>query len=175
MCSAHAQKDLATSHAASISVGMGEIASASSPTVLFSLGLGSCIGLVIYSPKEKIAAMAHIMLPEGSSKTDEAIKKPGKYADFAVEALINELKKLGVDTGSLKAKMAGGAKMFANSHSPIMAIGEKNAAKVIEMLEKHQIPLVSKDIGGNKGRSVRFYTDTCMLEIKAIGMRPKLI
>jgi len=164
-----------TSQGVSISVGMGEITIASPPTVLFSLGLGSCIGLVIYSPKEKVAAMAHIMLPEGSSKADEAFKKPGKYADLAVEALINELKKLGLDSRSLKAKMAGGAKMFANSRSPIMAIGEKNIAKITEMLEKHQIPLVSKDVGGNKGRSVRFYTDTCMLEIKAIGMRPKLI
>jgi len=175
MCSAHAQKDLATSHAAPISVGMGEIASASPPIILFSLGLGSCIGLVIYSPKEKVAAMAHIMLPESSSKINDATKKPGKYADLAVGALIEELKEIGVDPRSLKAKMAGGAKMFANPKSPIMAIGEKNAAKVTEMLEKHQIPLVSKDIGGNKGRSVRFYTDTCMLEIKAIGTRPKLI
>jgi len=168
-------KEVIQSSSMSISVGMGDIAVGKCPTILFSLGLGSCIGLVLYSPKDKIAAMAHIMLPESSSKPKEASEKPGKYADTAVPALIYELEQLGITTKSLKAKMAGGAKMFATSKAPAMTIGEKNIAKVMEMLDKFKIPIEGKDVGGNKGRSVRFYTETCTLEVKTIGSKPKAI
>ncbi|HCD71472.1 MAG TPA: chemotaxis protein CheD, partial [Thermovirga lienii] len=51
-------KEVIQSSSMSISVGMGDIAVGKCPTILFSLGLGSCIGLVLYSPKDKIAAMA---------------------------------------------------------------------------------------------------------------------
>jgi len=167
--------DKKTSVSSSISVGMGDMAVGKCPTVLFSLGLGSCIGLVLYSPRDKIAAMAHIMLPESSSKPQEAKEKPGKYADTAVPALISSLEEMGIKTSSLKAKLAGGAKMFATSKAPVMAIGEKNIAKVLEMLNKFKIPVEGQDVGGNKGRSVKFYTETCILEVKTIGAKPKTL
>lgn len=53
-----------------------------------SIGLGSCIGLVIHDETRKIGGLAHVMLPKSSGKPNE---RAGKYADTAVEVLIKEL------------------------------------------------------------------------------------
>ena len=41
------------------------------------------------------------------------------------------------------------------------------------MLEKYGIPLVASDVGGNKGRSVEFYTDNWIMIVKVIGSEVK--
>lgn len=87
-------------------VGMGEIVVAKHPVILTSLGLGSCLGLVIYDEIAKVAGMSHIMLPENHEGRE--VKKFGKYADTAVRKLIEELIALGALKSRLKAKMAGG-------------------------------------------------------------------
>ncbi len=55
--------------------------------------------------------MAHIMLPS-SELCKQDSPNLAKYADTAIPTLINDLKRLGACTLTLKAKMAGGAKCF---------------------------------------------------------------
>jgi len=116
-----------------------------------SIGLGSCIGLALYSPEQKTGAMVHIMLPESSGRTD----RPGKYADTAIPLLLDELAGQGVRRKSLVAKMAGGATMF-EAFSASMNIGQRNIEKVKAVLSGQNIPVVSEDTGGKMGRSVYF-------------------
>ena len=91
-------------------VGMGDIVVAKHPVVLTSLGLGSCIGLVIYDDIAKVAGMSHIMLP--NNHEDKDVKKLGKYADTAVPKLIEDLIDLGALKYRLKAKMEGEEQIF---------------------------------------------------------------
>ena len=154
----------------SFHVGMGENGITASPTVLSSLGLGSCIALVLYDPVEKIAGMAHIMLPDSSMGTKSSDNtKPGKYADKAVDALIKELDSKGASKKRIKAKIAGGSKMFSFEISALRSIGEQNVKKVLDLLQNHSIPLEGCDTGGSRGRSVRFNIFECVLEVKIIG------
>ena len=144
------------------------------PVVLTSLGLGSCIGLVIYDDIAKVAGMSHIMLP--NNHEDKDVKKLGKYADTAVPKLIEDLIALGALKSRLKAKMAGGAQMFSipgKNSASFLAIGERNIETTKKMLEKYGIPLVASDVGGNKGRSVEFYTDNWIMIVKVIGSEVK--
>ncbi len=159
-----------------LNVGMGEIVTTSSPNVLSSLGLGSCIALVLYDPVEKIAGMAHIMLPDSSMRSKSCNNtKPGKYADNAVDALINELDSKGASRKRIKAKVAGGSKMFSFEISALLSIGEQNVKKVLDLLDSHSIPLEGCDTGGSRGRSVRFNILECILEVKIIGQGIKAI
>jgi chemotaxis protein CheD len=157
-------------------VGMGEIIVAKHPVILTSLGLGSCLGLVIYDEIAKVAGMSHIMLPENHEGRE--VKKFGKYADTAIPKLIEELIALGALRSRLKAKMAGGAQMFSipgkNSGS-FLAIGERNIEATKKMLSNFGISLVAYDVGGNKGRSVEFYTDNWIMVVKVIGSEVKRI
>ena len=59
-----------------IKVGMADYKIAKSPDSLITLGLGSCVGVVIYDKTKQIAGMAHIMLPASDEiKNNSNIKK----------------------------------------------------------------------------------------------------
>jgi len=152
-------------------VGMAEAITVSSPAKLITLGLGSCIGLVIYDEIAKIAAMAHIMLPD--SRGNKGHEKPGKFADLAIPLLVDELLKKNAQKERLKAKYAGGAQMFANITSgggaDFLAVGVRNATETLAFLNKFKIKVIASDTGGNKGRTVEFNTETWMLSVKVLG------
>ena len=129
--------------------GIGEYRVGSFP--MMTIGLGSCIGLIMFDPNLNLGAMVHIMLPESSGRTD----RPGKYADTAVPLLVHELNALGCKNRSIIAKMIGGACMF-EYFGTNLNIGKRNADKVRTMLTEHNIQLAAEDIGGKVGRSVTF-------------------
>ena len=161
--------------AAPIHVGMAELVVSKHPATLVTLGLGSCIGLVIYDQISKTAGMVHIMLPD--SRDAKNLPKPGKFADTAVPLLLDELAKAGVNRGQLRAKMAGGAQMFAMSGrtDAIFAVGNRNAEATTKLLAEAGIKLVASDTGGNKGRTVEFSTETMKLIVKTLGSGTKEI
>lgn len=154
-------------------IGIGDLAMVSAPGILVSLGLGSCIALVIYSPKKKLAAMAHIMLPDSPDPREGKEFKVGKFADKAVPAMVKMFEERGIKSKELRAKFAGGAKMFMFSSSPAMAIGEKNISRITELLNAFSITVEGSDTGGAKGRSVTFRIETCELEVRTVGRQPK--
>ena len=151
-------------------VGMAELVVLSSPEHLITLGLGSCIGLVIYDPAARIAGMVHIMLPD-SGKSPAALEKPGKFADTAIPALVEQVCGKGGLRSRLKAKMAGGSQMFALPGAPanFLAVGSRNGKETGDILKRLGIPLVASDLGGNKGRTVEFSTETWKLTVKILG------
>lgn len=153
----------------SFHVGMADLVVASAPAKLITLGLGSCIGLVIFDMTAKIAGMVHIMLPD--SRGAKSLEKVGKFADTAVPALLDAMIKKGASKSRMKAKIAGGAQMFAlpGAQTDFLAVGARNVKETTDMLSKMSIPLVASDTGGNKGRTVEFSTDTWILTVKTLG------
>lgn len=148
-----------------INVGVAQVKTASSPTVLRTI-LGSCIGICIFDRMKKIGGMAHILLP--SDPTGKA--NPEKYADSAIPILVKSLLKDGARSEFLSAKIAGGASMFKfGSNLALGQIGERNIEKTREVLENLKIPIVDEDVGGSKGRVLDFFLEDGRLKIKADG------
>ena len=52
-----------------IKVGMADLKVSLHPSVLVTLGLGSCVGVGLYEPYSRIIGMAHIMLPSSLQST----------------------------------------------------------------------------------------------------------
>lgn len=155
-----------------IKVGIADMNTGTSPDKIITVGLGSCIGIALYDKGRTIGGLAHIMLPD--STQFNSVTNPLKFADLAVPLLIEELEKLGASKRNLKAKIAGGASMFNFSDkSMIMDIGNRNGIAVKEALKKYSIPLVSEDIGGNKGRTMIFDTSDGLVQIKTVGLGVK--
>lgn len=152
-----------------VHVGMAELVALRHPALLVMLGLGSCIGLVLFDESTRIAGMVHIMLPDSRQSRNET--KPGKFADSALPELLSELNRLGANRSRLKAKMAGGAQMFnlPGSGQGLLAVGSRNIEATKGLLAQANIPLVACDTGGNKGRSVEFSTETWLLTVKTLG------
>ena len=146
-----------------VMIGIGDYAVSDDGTPLTTVGLGSCIGIVIYDSSKKIAGLSHIMLPTMGSKQDRI----GKYADAAIPALIDELKNKGCNLIRCKAKIAGGASLFSFKDDSLQ-IGKRNAEAVLHILKDYRIHLVGKDIGGNRGRTITFYPDNEELHIRMV-------
>jgi len=154
-----------------LNVGMGELQVSKMPGVsLVSPGLGSCIGLIMYDPLYKIGGMVHIVLPDSSVCTKQAL--PGKYADTAVPELLKKMSELGAKKHNLIVKIAGGAQMFnLEKGCNILNIGMRNVIAVKAALSKESININAADTGGNKGRTVKLDVATGVVLIKAIGQQ----
>jgi chemotaxis protein CheD len=133
-----------------IVIGIGEYAVSRSH--MSTIGLGSCVGVMLYDRERAIGALAHVMLPDSGGKTD----RPGKYADTAVEILIVEMKRKGCNINGLTAKIAGGSAMF-KSFSGTLNVGERNVEVIKRLLKKNNIPIKAEDVAGSVGRSIYFY------------------
>lgn len=158
-----------------IKVGIADLNVIEAPNKIRTSGLGSCVGVVIYDNFKKVAGLAHVMLPN-SSLTKQTNFNKYKYADTAIDSLINQLIDLGARKSQLKAKIAGGAQMFQfESGSDIMRIGPRNINAVKERLRKHHIPIISSDIGGSQGRTIEFDPLTSKLKIRTVNKGEKYI
>lgn len=152
-----------------IKVGMADLNVVKSPGILFTLGLGSCVGIALYDEHVKVAGLSHIMLP--SSKMIKNNQNKAKFADTAILILIEKMLAMGAKKDRLKAKIAGGAQMFSTTASGnnLLKIGERNVISTLEVLDSLNIPVIGQDTGGNYGRSVELYAETGILFIKTIG------
>ena len=157
-----------------IKVGMADLNTCKTPDSITTLGLGSCIGVVLYDPRKKICGMVHVMLPDSTAikNNDNA----AKFADTGIKLLLEQLEKIGVTKSSLSAKIAGGAQMFAfNTNNDMLKVGQRNAESVRKVLSGYGIRIVAEDCGANYGRTIEFYPETSELYIKAIGKPLKII
>lgn len=158
-----------------IKVGMAEIQHSSSPDILKTTGLGSCVGVCIYDNFRKIGGMAHVMLPD-SKNSRHSTTIIGKFADTAIEELIKRLVNGGANNKNLIAKIAGGAQMFSFAgSSDIMKIGQRNIEAVKENLDKFGIKIAAEDVGGNYGRTIEFDLLTGQLYVRTINQGEKII
>ena len=150
-----------------IIIGIGEYSVVKDNTPITTVGLGSCIGIVLFDPFAHISGMSHIMLPEMGKRQD----KIGKYADTAIPALIEEMEKNGANKNSIKAKLAGGASLF-DFKDDNLQIGRRNAEAVEKILDKLNIQVVNKDLGGDRGRTITFFPESKELLIKMVKKGP---
>ncbi|MDD9147041.1 MULTISPECIES: chemotaxis protein CheD [unclassified Sporolactobacillus] len=159
-----------------IHVGLSEIKFAESPETLKTMGLGSCVGVIVFSERERSAGMAHVMLPDSSLARSNHFP-PGKFANTAIPEMLRMLTiQHGFSPGSLKAKIAGGAEMFKSSRPlPMGSIGKRNVAAVRKQLAFFHIPIVAEETGDDYGRTIEFFTETCSLLIRAIYRGERII
>ncbi len=133
-----------------LNVGIGEYSIKHSH--ISSIGLGSCVALILYDRKHGLGGLAHVMLPESNGRSE----RPGKFADTAVPHLLQEMEKCGSSKRSLTASLVGGASMFAQFKGNL-DIGKRNIEALKLHLDECHIYIGIEDTGGTSGRSVDFY------------------
>lgn len=155
-----------------ILIGMADLNIARAPDSLTTLGLGSCVGVTLYDKINKIAGMAHIMLP---SSLEYSGQNRAKFADTAIEDLVSKMAAAGALRTRLAAKIAGGAHMFGSMSNNILKVGDRNAAACLQILQRHGIPVTVNETGGNYGRTIEIYAETGLLRIKTVGYGEKTV
>lgn len=151
-----------------IIVGMADLNVTKAPGVLTTLGLGSCVGISLYDPISKIAGLAHVMLPDSTQIKNNS--NVAKFADSAIKKLIMDMCFIGARRDFLKAKIAGGAQMFAfDSVNENMRIGDRNVEASKRILNMYGIPIIANHTGSNYGRTIELYSEDGRLVVKTIG------
>jgi chemotaxis protein CheD len=135
---------------------------------IVTLGLGSCVAIMLHDPIAVVGAMAHILLPSRSLSRETS--NLAKFPETAVPFLVEQLRALGADPRRLVAKLAGGASMFAQLMMPgAVQMGERNLVATRNALRAAAIPVVGEAVGGEAGRSVRFFVADGRVEIRSVG------
>lgn len=151
-----------------VTVGISDLNTVKSPDILVTYALGSCVGICLYDPLVQVAGLSHIMLPSSSLITNQ--NQPMKFADTAIVMLVKKMELLGAKNIRIKAKIAGGAQMFASmSNSSIGNIGQRNVAAVKQVLASLNIPIVAEDTGKDYGRTVYFDATNGSMRVKSVN------
>lgn len=157
-----------------VRVGMADYKICHAPQKIGTLGLGSCLGVVLYDDSTKICGLAHVMLPD--SKKITRSKNRMKFVDTCLDDMYHALLEEAVNPGNLVAKMAGGAKMFTkNTDNEFLNIGAQNYVAAVRKLAEFRIPVKAEDVGETFSRTIEFDPETGMLMIKAGGIGKYLI
>jgi chemotaxis protein CheD len=153
-------------------IGIGEYASSNKAgEVIQTLGLGSCIAVVVLCPKTRTVGMVHVALPDSMINPKVSIDLPGYYANTGIPALLKEMARYGVDrrAGGCIIKLVGGASVMDANKT--FAIGARNLKAILEVLDIYGARVAAKEVGGNTSRSVAVSVDTGKVSITSCGKK----
>lgn len=146
---------------ADLAVGRGD-------DVLVTVGLGSCVAILLHDAETGIGGLAHVLLP--SRALTRNVDRPAKFPHAAVPALLERMTELGASQRRITARLAGGASMFAALAPPgTIQMGERNVVAARQVLSAHHVPLVGEACGGDFGRTVRLHCATGRVVVSTVA------
>lgn len=151
-----------------VPVHIGDVKVAYGSSVLFTVGLGSCVAIALYDPYERIGGLAHAMLPHPDSGRRDA--PPGRFATTAVIGLIELMEARGASRTRLRARLAGGASMFRDIlDGEGLKLGRRNVDAARAALATAGVPVDAEDVLGTYGRSVFLRTTDGQLLVTSVN------
>ena len=160
-----------------ISVGLGEqVVSRDPGDILVAYGLGSCLGISMVDPVARVTGLLHAVLPRWANGMEPVDPTSSKYVDSGIEHLLTTLIKEGANKHRLVVRMAGGANMLISPGlKNSFEIGTRNIESARATLQRLSLTLKAEDVGGNTGRTVRFYVADNRMTVRVIGNKEKEI
>ncbi|MFW5808775.1 MAG: chemotaxis protein CheD [Spirochaetota bacterium] len=138
--------------------------------------LGSCVSIILYHPESGYTGMTHAQLPEYSPCTGKCTKEcPSpcilnvtgenvmRYVNCSLRYLLHRFEKKGILKNELEARLYGGSSLIKYTGQKI---GAANILVAKGLLSYYDITLVHHDVGGEKGRTVQFFTETAHVDVK---------
>lgn len=115
--------------------------------------IGSGVSVCIYDRKKRTGGMNHFQFPYMATKG----KTTALYGNVATIALLKMMSAHKPGKNHFEAQMFGGA---FNPQKNDKDIGRDNIEIARKVLLKSNIPIISEDVGGEKGRKIVFNTST---------------
>lgn len=155
---------------ATITLGVGDLGASSTPgDIVRTLGLGSCVAVIVLDPATRTVAMDHVALPDSSTNEARAKEKPGHFADTGIPALLSSMKRAGADGNTRRyiVKLVGGANVMDPNNT--FNIGKRNVLAIKKLLWQYGMGAVAEDVGGNISRTVSVDVDTGRVKVSSPG------
>lgn len=161
-------------HLPRISVQPGQLHLARHPTILRTI-LGSCVSATFWSARLGAGALCHGILPRCPRGTDGA--DGYRYVDFSIRYLAKQFDALGVSRDELEVKLFGGADVLpvAAARLAKSTVGALNCQAAWEVLEEQGLRVAASDLGGIRGRTIRFHTGTGEVLLQRLATLPKTV
>ena len=151
-----------------IVVRVAELKSGGENDTLITIGLGSCVAIMLHDPEARVGGMAHVLLP--STALSRVNSNPAKFPQTAVPRLLELMVADGANRHRITARLAGGASMFAALATPgTIQMGERNLVAARQVLSSHGVPLVGEAVGGDFGRTVRLRVSDGRVEVSTVA------
>jgi len=116
--------------------------------IAFKTLLGSCVAIMFYDKNMKIKGMNHFLLPDTNNANEDM-----KYGLYSVEAMLNEMYKMGCKKENMAAKISGGADIM-NIGSTGKSIGYRNVEFAHTFCKSEGFRVLSDHTRGNDGRVI---------------------
>lgn len=117
--------------------------------IAFKTLLGSCVAIMFYDKVQKVKGMNHFLLPTTKNSNEDM-----KYGLYSVEAMLNEMYKLGCRKENMSAKISGGADIMQLNMSAIASIGHRNVEFAKDFCKAEGFKIVSEHTRGDRGRLI---------------------
>ncbi len=128
----------------------GQLVASADPLILSTV-LGSCVAVCLWDPFARVGGMNHFLLPEGPDG-----EASPRYAGPAIDELIARVRALGSLNGGLTAKLFGGACVIEAFRRRERSLGGRNVEIARARLLAARVAVVAEDVGGSRGRRLRF-------------------
>ena len=139
----------------------GEMTVSGEPSIVSTL-LGSCVAVTLFSPRQRLGAICHALLPR--CRSDEPClhehAEAGRYVECAVRQMLEQMLARGAAKNEIQAKVFGGSDMFDALQGRSRSVGRQNIEMALKMLESEGVRILKQDLGGRRGRKIIFHTHT---------------
>lgn len=136
--------------------------------VLVTVGLGSCVAIMLHDAEARIGGLAHVLLP--SPSLTRADGNPAKFPQSAVPRLLELMLAEGARPERVTGRLAGGASMFAALAPPgTIQMGERNLVAARHALSSNGVRLIGEAVGGDFGRTVRLRVCDGAVEVRTVA------
>ncbi|KIM02637.1 MAG: chemotaxis protein CheD [Sulfurovum sp. FS06-10] len=116
--------------------------------IAFKTLLGSCVAIIFYDKEQKIKGMNHFLLPSTNNSNEDM-----KYGLYSVEAMLNEMYKMGCRKQNMAAKISGGADIV-NVTLSSKSIGHRNVEFAMDFCASEGFRIISNHTRGVDGRVI---------------------
>jgi chemotaxis protein CheD len=120
--------------------------------IAFKTLLGSCVAIMFYDKEKNIKGMNHFLLPATSNANEDM-----KYGLYSVEAMLNEMYKLGCKKENMAVKVSGGADIMSIGLSS-KSIGHRNVEFAKDFCSSEGFRIISDHTRGTEGRVILLAT-----------------
>jgi len=134
------------------------------PEVIETL-VGSCVAVCLYNTKNGRAAMNHFLR---ARPIEKSIYDIGEFGSTSTEYIIKTLMKSDNNPSHYRAQVFGGAALI-KSKSDSYNIGLNNVEIALKTLAAYRIRVTKKEVGGERGRRIKFDTETKTIHCRFAG------
>jgi chemotaxis protein CheD len=136
--------------------------------VLVTVGLGSCVAILLHDPQARVGGLAHVLLPSPALARKDT--NPAKFPQTALPRLLELMGQHGSSTRRVTARLVGGASMFSGLAQPgTIQMGERNVVACRQVLYDHGLALTGQATGGDFGRTVKLWVSDGRVQITSVA------